>query len=308
MFRTLVIAALACQVSFSQVGPAPAPPSSVAELKKNPAGLTEANDESLRGDYGEFPVTAVFIRTSDLVDTAYLVNGETVFGYLFTFHKPGTNGSPLWEEGIADFLRATFPEETFKHHARSSYSSNNIYHRSDLVMNLKAREMATRAFKESQAARLQGLVTGGTANGKKAPDVPQTRTIADYLKSFPDTTKAEPAQGRVAGFEPINLSEFPADAFYRRKAGDNELLIATRQGVIIGYVASLPIPNEGGDLWHASMDAGLATAFPDPMFKREAISGTGQFFYRIVDRAAYQTARDAHLAEQAAKLKAALNP
>jgi len=307
MFRTLALAAVLCQVSFAQVEPAPAPPSTVAELKQNLTGLFEADDATLRGDYGDFPATTVFIRKSDLADIAYLVSGETVFGYYFTFHKPGGSSSPIWQEGIADFLRATFPEDTFKHQERSPYTSNNIYHRCDLVMNLKAQEIANRSFKEFSAARLRALTIGGNSTGKKAPDAPQSRTISDYLKSFPETTKAEPAGGRVA--DSFDISEFPADAFYRRKAADNELVIAVRQGIIIGYLALLPMPNGGGDLSRTSVEAGLAAAFPDPVFRRHPIGTINSYYsYQILDRAAYQTARDAHLAEQAAKVKAALNP
>ncbi|WP_367874549.1 hypothetical protein [Luteolibacter sp. Populi] len=267
----------------------------------------EADDDTLRGTYGDFPATAVFIRKSDLVDTAYLVSGETVFGYYFTFHKPGGSDSPLWQEGIADFLRATFPAETFKHQERSPYTSNNIYHRCDLVMNLKAQELANRSFKEFNAARLREAAIGGASSGTKVPESPQSRTIADYLKSFPETTKAEPVGGRIA--DSFDISEFPADAFYRRKAADNDLIIAVHQGNIIGYLVLVPIPSGGGELPQAAVAAGLATAFPDPVFKREPTGSINFFYsYRIIDRAAHQTARDAHLAEQAAKLKAALNP
>ena len=145
------------------------------------------------------------------------------------------------------------------------------------------------------------------------------------MKEFPATEPAAivtaPAAGTppglppgmppgVPGFEYITeaLAEFPYDALHRRKAGDAELLIVSRKGIIIGYFARIPSKNDG-PLANDQRKAGLAAAFPSPAFKCEDVAGGGGYYIsRIEDIAAFKTAREAHLADEAAKLKALLNP
>lgn len=324
MLRTLLLAALLCPLaSFAENTK---PPATIAELKANPAGLTPYSGD-IREGYGQFPVTAVYVREAQLGEISYLVHGDKVFGYSFRFQKPGED-SIFWQESINASLTTTFPAESFRREGGSAYSMNGIQYRTETVLNTKAYDEAMQSYRQEEDERMQGLITGnGAGPAVVKPAAPTvSRTLADYLKAFPATEPAAipstPAAGTppdlpppgtppgVPGFEYVSqsLAEFPYDALHRRKAGDAELLIVSRKGIIIGYFAKIPYKNDGL-LANDQRKAGLAAAFPSPAFKREDVTaGGGYYISRIEDVAAFKAAREAHLADEAAKLKALLNP
>ena len=307
MLRSLLLAALLCPLALAQAKP----PATLAELKANPAGLTAYNGD-IREAYGQFPVTSVYVRESELGQVSYLLHGDKVFGYHFRFQKAGED-TLLWQESTNAFLDATFPAETFQRQSGFASSMNNMRYRTEAVLNTKAYAEAMRSYRHAEDERLFKLVTGvdgGAPALEEDPAPGSSRTIADYLKTFPETVSAALENGMVPGFEHYNfiLAEFPYDALHRRKAGEAELLIVSRKGTIIGYLAKLPAA-QSGELGNGIRKAGIAAAFPEPAFERqEAGESQGFHIYSVKDRAAFAAAREAHLSEEAVKLKALLNP
>lgn len=317
MLRNFLLAALLCSLALAET---PKPPTTLTELKASPAGLTSYSGD-IREEYGQYPVTAVYVRESERGQVSYLLYGDKVFGYLFRFQKAGDD-TQLWHDGINAFLNATFPAESFQQQSYSvstwSTADKNIHYRTQAVLNTKAYEEAMQSYHKAEDERLLGLVTGsgagagtGTARVEKDTAPGTSRTLADYLKSFPETKPATvDSNGVVAGFEGASpsLKEFPYDALHHRQAGTADLLIASRKGIIIGYLAQLPVKSSGSTLEFDTQRAGLATAFPDPLFSREENLFPSSFFCTIKDRAAFATAREGHLADEGAKLKSLLNP
>jgi hypothetical protein len=307
MLRSLLLAAFLCPLALAQSKP----PATLAELKANPAGLT-AYSGDIRGEYGQFPVSSVYVRETAEAQISYLVYGDNVFGYSFRFQNPGSD-TPLWRQSVDASLDATFPPETFRREEVSSMALKNIYYRTVAVLNTKAYEEALRNYRQAQDARILALVTGGTGGGAAAVTVENaavpgtSRSLADYLKSFPETVPAS-LENTLANYCNAILAEFPYDSLRHRMAGEVELLIVSRKGTVIGYLAKFPV-TAASELGMDIRNAGLAAAFPDPAFERQdAAAGQGFLIYSIKDRTAFTAAREAHLAEEAAKLKALLNP
>lgn len=314
MFRKLLLAALLCPLAFAE---SPKPPATLAELKANPAGLTACSGD-IREAYGQYPVTGVYVRETDRGQVSYLLYGDKVFGYLFRFQKAGDD-TQLWHDGINAFLDATFPADTFQRQNYSVSSFNNIRVRTQAVLNTKAYDEAMQGYQKAEDGRLRGLLTGSGAGAaadatavekEKNPAPGASRTLADYLKSFPDTKPAVFENEAVAGFEHFmsSLDGLPHDALHRRKAGEAELLIVSRKGMIIAYLVMYPLVSSSS-LEHETRRAGLAAAFPDSLFSQDdSPSNYGFYVCLIKDRAAFAAAREAYLAEEAAKVKALLNP
>jgi len=320
MLRNLLLAAILCPLALAQ---SPKPPATLAELKANPAGLT-AYSGDIREAYGQFPVTSVYVRETPLGKVSYLLNGDKVFGYHFRFHKPGED-TVLWQESVNASLDAVFAKEGFRREEIVMTHGDNWIARTLAVFNTQAYDEAMQSFQQEETERLKSLVIGsGDAAGSGAVAVekeeatPQVaRPLADYLKNHPETQptaiEIAPRAGMpegVPGFEYITqpLAEFPYDALHRRKAGEAELLIVSRKGIIIGYFAKIAVKNDGS-LANDQRKAGLVAAFASPAFKREDLGGGGGFYVtRIEDVAALKAARAAQLADEAARLKALLNP